>query len=160
MSQPTAKNSERNLSHKTENSERNLRHTQARIEYSKRRIKDYHLPYIVIVYHLSFIIIYHSSSSIIIIIIIIYYEDHPLCTQPYLYAYDPSHILSVFTIFGTTFPYSQPTLTRVCYSRMHITTLSSTLIPCLLPHISHSTLSPSCQPTLLCDPPHLSHPPG
>lgn len=146
--------------HKIDYSERNLRHILPRIKNSKRRIKDCHLPYIVIVYHLLSSIIYHLSSSIIIIIIIIYYEDNPICTQPYLYAYVTDHIFPNFTIFGTTFPYSPPTLTRVCYSHMHITALSSTLIPCLLHHISHSTLPHFCQPTLLCDPPHLSHPRG
>lgn len=136
--------------HKIENSERNLRHIIPLIEISKRRIKDYHLPYIVIVYHLLSSIIYHQSSSIIIIIIIIYYEYHPICTQPYIYAYVTDHILPNFTIFGTTFPYSLPTLTRVCYSHMHITTLSSTLIPYDLPHISHSIPRPSCQPSPVC----------
>ena len=160
MSQATNENSESNPGHKIEYSECNLHHTQVRIEYSKRRIKDYHLPYIVIVYHLSFIIIYHSSSSIIIIIIIIYYEYNPLCTRPYLYAYDPCHISPLFTIFGTRFPYSQPTLTRDCYSHMHITPLCAIPSPYDLRLISHSTLSPSCQPPILCLLPHTPPPPG
>ena len=160
MSQTTNENSESNPGHKIENSERNLRHIQVRIEYSKRRIKDYHLPNIVIVYHLLSSIIYHQSSSIIIIIIIIYNEYNPLCTQPYIYAYDPSHIYPNFTIFGTTFPYSQPTLTRVCYSHMHITALCAIPSPYDLRLISHSIPKLFCQPTLLCDPPHLSPPRG
>lgn len=160
MSQTTNENSESNPCHKIEYSERNLRHIQVRIEYSKRRIEDYHLPYIVIVYHLSFIIIYHSSSSIIIIIIIIYYEDHPLCTRPYLYAYDPSHISPLFTIFGTTFPYSQLPLTRDCYSRMHITLLCATPPPYDLHLTFHSMPKPFCQPSQVCLPHHTSHPLG
>lgn len=160
MSQTTFKYSERNLGHKINYSERNLGHNWLPIEDSKRRIKDYHLPNIVIVYHLLSSIIYHSSSSIIIIIIIIYYEDHPLCTQPYIYAYVTDHIYPNFTIFGTTFPYSQPTLTRVCYSRMHITALSSTLIPYDLPHISHSMPPQSCQPSEVCLLHHIPPPPG
>lgn len=146
--------------HKIEYSERNLRHIMPLIENSKRRIKDYQIPYLVIVYHLLSSIIYHQSSSIIIIIIIIYYEDNAICTRPYLYAYDPSHISLPFTIFGTNFPYSQPTLTRVCYSHMHITTLSSTLIPCD-PHLfSHSTSSLIPQPSDVCLPHHTPTPRG
>ena len=160
MSQATIRDSKRNLGHKVKNSKRNLGHILLRIENSKRRIKDYHLPNIVIVYHLLSSIIYHLSSSIIIIIIIIYNEDNPICTQPYIYAYDPSHIYPNFTIFGTTFSYSQPIPTRVCYSHMHITALSSTLIPCD-PHLTfHSTLSPSCQPPFLRVLHHTPPPPG
>lgn len=64
--------------------------------------------------------------------------------------------------FGTTFHYflssSSPLFvppTRVCYSRIHITTLCSTLFP-RDPHLTfHNTSPPPSQPFSVSPPPHL-----
>lgn len=149
MSQATIRNSKRNLGHKVKNSKRNLGHILLRIENSKHLSNIYSYLISILIYILYYTILYTILYTIHTIYTIYFYEVYPLCIQPYIYAYDPSHIYPNFTIFGTKFSYSQPILTRVCYSLMHITALSSTLIPCDPHLISHSILPPSCLPPFL-----------
>ena len=156
MTQATIKSSKYNLGHKINSSKHDLRHNSIRIE-SSEKLKDFTIYYELSIFYTIYTIYY---ILYFIYYTIYFYEVNPLCTQPYLYAYDPSHIFPNFTIFGTRFPYSQPTLTRVCYSHMHITALCAIPPPYDLPLISHSTLPQPCQPSEVCLLHHIPPPRG